>query len=283
MVSNIFNGDIVPLDYVFPEEERPGKKPIPISQDIPVVDFQTGSKTSEISQILEAAQEFGFFQIINHGVSENTINDALEVVNEFMEMEVKDKESVTGSCVYTNSGDFAKDGVHLWRENLKHICHPLEDCMQFWPEKPPTYREVVGKYLVELRELSIRILEMIGEGLGLERGYFSNMSQVQLLSANYYPACPDPSLTLGVLKHSDPSLITILYQGEVGGLQVLKDGEWMGVGVISNAFVVNIGNQLEIISNGKLKSAEHRAVTNSEKSRTSIATFVNPSLDIFCS
>lgn len=87
---------------------------------------------------------------------------------------------------------------------------------------------------------------MIGEGLGLEAGYFNNISEVQLLSSNFYPPCPDPSLTLGILAHQDPSFITLVYQGNSTGLQVLKDGQWINVGAISDAFVVNIGNQMEV-------------------------------------
>ncbi|KAJ0796742.1 putative oxoglutarate/iron-dependent dioxygenase, isopenicillin N synthase [Helianthus annuus] len=99
--------------------------------------------------------------------------------------------------------------------------------------------------MVEIQKLSTRILEMICEGLGLEQGYFKDTSEVQFLSSNFYPPCPDPSLTLGLLPHIDPSLITILYQGGSTGLQVMKDGQWVNVGAIPNAFVVNIGNQLE--------------------------------------
>lgn len=102
-------------------------------------------------------------------------------------------------------------------------------------------------YIVEIKKLSLRILEIITEGLGIEKGYLEGISQVQFVTANNYPPCPDPSLTLGVPRHRDPSLITILHQGNVEGLQVLtRDGEWVGVGVVPNAFVVNIGTLLEV-------------------------------------
>lgn len=80
-------------------------------------------------------------------------------------------------------------------------------------------------------------------------GYFDRISELELLNANSYPPCPDPSLTLGILRHHDPSIITVLYQGNVPGLQVIKDGNWITVGAMSNAFVVNIGNQLEVMHN----------------------------------
>ena len=87
---------------------------------------------------------------------------------------------------------------------------------------------------------------MICKGLGLEPEYLEDTSEVSLLSSNLYPPCPDPSLTLGILPHHDPSLITLLYQGNSTGLQVMKDSQWINVGAFPNAFVVNIGNQLEV-------------------------------------
>ncbi|KAA8550761.1 hypothetical protein F0562_002445 [Nyssa sinensis] len=157
--------------------------------------------------------------------------------------------------------------------HLPHHAHDIFTCSN-------GFREVVGTYSVEVRELSLRILQLICEGLGLQPGYFGDeLTKDQLLSVNHYPQCPEPSLTLGLPKHSDPNLITILYQGDVYGLQVFNDGQWIGVEPLPNAFVINIGYQLQIISNGKFKAAEHRAVTNSKEARTTIATFITPCYD----
>ncbi|WJX18443.1 hypothetical protein P8452_08239 [Trifolium repens] len=71
-----------------------------------------------------------------------------------------------------------------------------------------------------------------------------------------------------------------LHTDDVSGLQVFKDGEWIAVEALPHAFVINVGYQLQIISNGKLKSSEHRAVTNSDHARTSAAFFVAPSDEI---
>lgn len=104
----------------------------------------------------------------------------------------------------------------------------------------------MAKYLGEIRKMSLKILELISKGLGLEAGYLGELSEVQILTANNYPACPNPSLTLGLLRHCDPSLITILYQGDIRGLQIVKDGKWIGVEALPHAFVVILGNQLEV-------------------------------------
>ncbi|KAA3459340.1 protein DMR6-LIKE OXYGENASE 1-like [Gossypium australe] len=99
------------------------------------------------------------------------------------------------------------------------------------------------------------------------------------LFVNHYPPCPDPSLTLGITKHYDPNLLTILHQEDVNDLQIFNNEEWIGVEPLHNAFVVNIGNQLQIISNNKLKSGKHLVVTNSRVAQTTTAFFIAPSED----
>ena len=107
-------------------------------------------------------------------------------------------------------------------------------------------REVVKEYAVELKKLGEKILNLICEGLGLDTGYFSGgLSGDPVLLVNHYPPCPDPSLTLGLAKHRDPSLITILFQ-EQNGLQVCKDDEWILVEPVPHAFVINVGYVLQV-------------------------------------
>lgn len=90
------------------------------------------------------------------------------------------------------------------------------------------------------------ILELLAEGLGLSSEFFNGrLSDSPMLLSNHYPPCPDPSLTLGISKHRDPSLITILLQ-DTEGLQVFKDGNWIGVEPLSTAFVVNVGYVLQV-------------------------------------
>lgn len=100
---------------------------------------------------------------------------------------------------------------------------------------------------MEVRKLALRILDLICEGLGLEFGYFGDeLSQLQELLVHNYPPCPEPSLVLGLGGHNDPSLLTLLQQYDISGLQIFKGGQWLGVEPIPHAFVINIGDQLEV-------------------------------------
>ncbi|MBA0605802.1 hypothetical protein Godav_018340 [Gossypium davidsonii] len=289
LVSSWCKNKPLPESYIFPPETRPGNLVVPTCNTIPVIDLSKAegqNRTHIVQQILKAGQDYGFFQVVNHGVPESLMNESMDVFKEFFEMPWEDKamlysEDPKNSCrLSTSSVNYAREKIHHWRDNLRHRCHPLQDCIKHWPQKPIRYREVVATYTIEAKKLGLRILELVSEGLGLESRFFGDkLSESEILSINHYPPCPDPSLTLGVAKHCDPNLLTLLHQGDVSGLQVFNNGEWIGVEPLHNAFVVNIGNQLQIISNNKLKSVEHRVVTNSRVARTSAGFFIGPSED----
>ena len=69
----------------------------------------------------------------------------------------------------------------------------------------------------------------------------------QLMMLNWYPACPQPQLTLGLPPHSDYGLLTLLLQDQVEGLQIQHKSRWLTVKPIPNSFVVNIGDQFQVL------------------------------------
>lgn len=109
-------------------------------------------------------------------------------------------------------------------------------------------RECLATYTVEVQELARMLLRLIAEGLELDGNTFlGDLSAGETeMAVNYYPPCPDPSLTLGLLPHCDRHLLTVLSQGDVSGLQAKYKGRWITVKPIPNAFVVNIAHQMEV-------------------------------------
>ncbi|KAK8711645.1 hypothetical protein V6N13_146920 [Hibiscus sabdariffa] len=170
----------LPESYVMPPEKRPGDLVVPLEKSIPVIDLQCHDRNETIRQILKAGEEYGFFQIINHGVSKDLMDETMNVAEEFHAMPGLDKErecskDPNGSCkLYTSSYVYPREDFHLWRDALTHPCRPSDEDIQFWPEQPTRYRQVVGAYSVELWKLSRRILEFICQGLGLSPDYLSN-------------------------------------------------------------------------------------------------------------
>ncbi|GKE28897.1 probable 2-oxoglutarate-dependent dioxygenase ANS [Tanacetum coccineum] len=129
-----------------------------------------------------------------------------------------------------------------------------------------------------MKILAQKLLGLISTSLGLSSLFIEEaMGELyQNITISYYPSCPQPELTLGLQSHSDMGFITLLIQDDVAGLQVLKDDEWVTVDPVSRAILVILGDQTEIITNGIYKSSVHRAITNANKARLSVATFHDP-------
>lgn len=97
------------------------------------------------------------------------------------------------------------------------------------------------------------------------------------LQFNSYPPCPDPAKAMGLAAHTDSTLFTILHQSNTSGLEVLRDGSgWVAVPPIPGALVINVGDLLQILSNGLYQSVLHRAVVNGTQHRLSIAYLYGP-------
>ncbi|CAK9254879.1 unnamed protein product [Sphagnum jensenii] len=94
------------------------------------------------------------------------------------------------------------------------------------------------------------------------------------------PPCPEPEKTVRLTAHTDYNVLTVLHQGEIGGLQVEKDGQWIALRPREGAFAINVGDTLQALTNGKYKSVPHRAVVNRSDARISLNYFFVPTKSI---
>ncbi|KDP27711.1 hypothetical protein JCGZ_19834 [Jatropha curcas] len=280
----------IPSNYIRPLSDRPNLSDVQISDgSIPLIDLEGingPNRSLVIQQIGEACQCDGFFQVKNHGLPEHAVHKMLETATEFFRLPESERlknysDDPTKTTRLSTSFNVKTEKVSNWRDFLRLHCYPLQDYIKEWPSNPPSFRNNVAEYCTRVRVLVLTLLEAISESLGLERDYIdkSLSKHGQHMAINYYPPCPQPQLTYGLPGHTDPNLITILLQDQVPGLQVLRNGKWVAVNPIPNTFIVNIGDQMQVISNGRYKSILHRAVVNCEKERISIPTFYCPSPD----
>ncbi|KAJ1382796.1 Oxoglutarate/iron-dependent dioxygenase [Sesbania bispinosa] len=260
------------------------------ANSIPVIDFSL--LTSHDSQIharavLElgkACSEWSFFMLTNHGIPENLMEEMTKKSHEFHDLPVEEKEEFCDKgplapIKYSTSFDPQVEKVHYWRDYLKAITFPELN----FPNKPPGYRENAFEYSQKIRSLARKLLQGISESLGLESNSIIEStgfdSSLQFLLANLYPPCPQPHLALGMFPHSDHGLLTFLTQNGIGGLQVKHDGKWVNVNPLPKCLVVNIGDLLEVVSNGRYASVLHRAVLNNRDTRISVVVVNGPAQD----
>ncbi|KAG6541642.1 hypothetical protein Mapa_016907 [Marchantia paleacea] len=279
----------IPAAFIRPLDERP--LGVTGFDRIPVVDMSEvdGKGRERIrAEVGKACEEWGFFQVVNHGVKKSVLEVMRKDGRAFFQlpMEQKLKYSCTPGVIASEgygSKMLTKDEQLLdWRDYYDLHTLPMSRRRSHnWPTNPLSFRESVVQYSDQMKWLAERILELISESLGLPATYFKEAlgEPSQNVSVNYYPVCPQPDLTLGLQAHSDLGAITILMQADIPGLQVKKDGSWIAVEPVEDALVVNLGDMMEVMTNGRYKSVEHRAVVNGGRDRLSIATFLDPAKD----
>ncbi|KAG5243109.1 2-oxoglutarate-dependent dioxygenase [Salix suchowensis] len=289
----------IPERYIKSPSHRPSLNndvSQPQEVDVPVIDFQNlfssdrGLCDEALRCVHNACREWGFFQIVNHGVSHELMKRTCEVWHEFFNLPLDEKQKYANTPA-TYEGYGSRVGVEKgasldWSDYFFLLLMPLSLVNQSkWPAIPASCRELVAEYGSEVVRLGGKLMKVLSMNLGLEedsllKSFGGEENVGACLRVSYYPKCPQPDLTLGLSPHSDPGGLTILLPDEnVGGLQVCRKGSWLTVKPVPNAFIINIGDQIQVLSNAIYQSVEHRVIVNSNEDRVSLAIFYNPRSD----
>lgn len=261
--------------------------------EIPIIDmnkFLIGQSEYkyELEKLHLACKDWGFFQMINHGALEE-IEKMKVVTEEFFKLPLEEK-MVCAQLPHSIEGYYGQAFVHSedqkldWVDMLFILPRPASTRnLGIWPKAPSSFRPTLEEYSEKLHKISINLLKLMAENLKVETeiliGRF-DPDGTQGVRMNYYPPCVHANKVLGLTPHSDSTGLTLLIQvNDVEGLQIKKTQKWVPIKPISGAIIVNIGDVMEVFSNGEYSSIEHRAVVNNKKERLSIAAFHSPKKD----
>ncbi|TKW33441.1 hypothetical protein SEVIR_2G235800v4 [Setaria viridis] len=239
----------------------------------------------------DACENWGFFQILNHGISTKLMEEVERLTKDHYKR-VREQRFLEFASKALKDGDGrgaqgVKAAENLDWESTFFVRHLPESNLADIPDLDDGYRRAMRRFAGELEALAERLLDLLCENLGLEKGYLarafrgpSRGAPTFATKVSSYPPCPRPDLVKGLRAHTDAGGIILLFQDDrVGGLQLLKDGEWVDVPPTRHSIVVNLGDQLEVITNGRYKSVMHRVVAQTDGNRMSIASFYNPGSD----
>ncbi|XP_076918277.1 feruloyl CoA ortho-hydroxylase F6H1-3-like [Bidens hawaiensis] len=272
----------LPTQYIQPPEERNIAEAHHGS--IPVIDVSSWDDPEVAKAVCDAARKWGFFQIVNHGVPIHVLEDVKDATHQFFGLPAEEKlkyskeRSATTNIRYGTSFAPEAEKALEWKDYLSLFFVSSDEAASLWP---PICRNQALTYIESSEIVVKKLLEILMNGLNIPEIDESKESMLmgsKRINFNYYPKCPNPERTVGIGPHSDVSTLTVLLQDDIGGLYVRNTDtmNWIHVPPISGSLVINVGDALQIMSNGKYKSIEHRVSANGSANRISVPIFVNP-------
>ncbi len=273
----------------------------PISEQldlrIPVVDMQDyydeGRREQFLDTLYDAMRTVGFFAVRHTGVDAAVVQQAYLQAEMFFKQELEEKKlsfvpELHGQRGFV-PGEVAKGNAQKDRKEFYHVARSTAYPENIWPRQAG-FKEALTLLYDELERYSVPLLQAIvatinqRSSMQLDLDFLNKMTKngASLLRALYYPALEQDEMDLSqplywAAAHTDIDFLAVLPYATAKGLQVEMNGQWLNVVVPEDAFVINVGDMLENISNGLFVSARHRVVAQeADQDRFSMVLFVHP-------
>lgn len=274
-----------------------------VTTPLPLIDisrFRGPGRDEFLAELRHAAHEVGFFYVVGHGVPERLTTGIFEVARKFFGLPIEQRlaiENINSPQFrgYTRTGYEYTGGRPDWREQIdigpEREVVPQADGRPAWnrligpnqwPAGLPELRETVLAWQAEALRVSREVLRALAAALGQDEGYFDTWFDDEAsthIKIVRYPGRDDADQ--GVGAHKDYGYLALLQQDDIGGLQVqAQDGSWIDATPIPGSFVFNIGEMLEIATQGYLTATRHRVLSPpAGVERFSVPFFLGPRLD----
>ena len=269
-----------------------------VEEQVPIIDVSdlvrdssSALSTTAIDQIATACQTWGFFQIVNHGIASQQINEVWQQTHAMFALPMEEKLAIERNR--ENPWGFYNRELTKNQLDKKEVfdftrvgVDPIYGQTNRWPEKHPDFESTMMTYLDSCTGLSLKLLEAFCIGLDLPAKFMHpnfEGNHTGFVRLNYYPLETTAPLSegekeadLGIHHHTDAGGLTVLLQDQVGGLQVHRDGFWHDIPTVEDAIVINTGDMMQVWSNDIYKAAMHRVLAMKASERYSIPFFFNP-------
>jgi isopenicillin N synthase-like dioxygenase len=280
---------------------RPAGKPSLPVLDLRRLEADPVERKRFLVELLEAARTYGFFYLAGHGISEGLTQGVVGLSRRFFSLPEKDKlavEMVNSPHFrgYNRAGFEYTRGQQDWREQIdigaerpaipREAGAPAWTRLQGpnqWPAALPELKPVLLEYQEAATALAIRVIKAFSAALEQPEDVFAPIYRPapnQLIKIIRYPGRAAGESDQGVGAHKDSGFIAVLLQDRVAGLQVEGEDGWIDAPPIPGTFIINVGEILEIASNGYLRANVHRVVSPpAGTDRLSVAFFLGARLD----
>ncbi len=273
---------------------------IPVSRrldftEIPVIDIADlvagNDDQATIDALGTACRDIGFAYIENHGIGQHLLDDFLAASREFFARPMNKKQTVLLTDrlrgylplryrSYEGEDNAATSNQEGYWMGTDRPVNPQNrlDGPNIWPDEGEALRCAMEAYYDAAKALSGVLQRALSLALGQEPDFLHDLlNPVQsLLKVNHYPPQDNPTTVsnIGVVPHSDEGAFTLLWQDENGGLEIeSKSGEWVEAPPIPGTIVLNLGNAMQIWTNGEFSATPHRVINRSGVDRYSIPFF----------
>jgi isopenicillin N synthase-like dioxygenase len=261
------------------------------ANNLPVIDIRDLDSTATRRAIDAACRDWGFFQVVGHGIDERTTTALLQQMRTFFALPLSAKHAIMRTA--ENPWGFydreLTQQTRDWKQIFDYGPPDGGALVPQWPRELPLFERAVARFYAECDALALELVDVIAGNLGMPPGALAACFRPQhtsFLRLNYYPPCPAPARPanlgaardgfLGVNHHTDSGALTLLLQDDQPGLEVFHDDDWHLVEPRRDALVVNIGDIVQVWSNMRYKAALHRGLASVDAERFSAPFFFNP-------